>query len=172
MYEDTARDRYSAPPPKKNKKERVQGIVLLSIMLLIIASAVFFFANAGVGGGATSMVDIPPVETLLVSQTGESHIFNATVTLELSGGAAVDADALHNEVLGAITNLSYDDVSGIQGMEVVRDAVFDRLDGYIDDGEIVAIWLTDVLSGQRIERRGTGGRGRFTRFGEIFQPRN
>ena len=134
--------------PKKTKKETKTGFIIIGILVALVALAIIFAAsNAGVGQSPTQLVNIPAVETMLVSADGSAHMFGARIVLELDSTAGdVDQGLLYAEISAAIAGLSYEDVISFQGPDIIRSAVQERVSGNLTEDALVAVFLTEIAS--------------------------
>ena len=137
----------------KNKKENRQGLVLV-LVLVVIAVAGFFVVQSVFGDSeGTRMVNVPDIETHLISADGTRHMFGARVVLELDNNAPnVRGGDLHGEVLAAINALSYEDITGFYGMDMVRDAIRARLGDTFADEELVGIFFSSMVNDMSLPR--------------------
>ena len=123
-------------------------LVLLVLVLGVIGFAVTQNTAFFGGGGSTSnFVDVPVVQTHLVSDDGNLHMFGTRVVIELDIDAPdIDPDVLHNAVMAAVAGLNYEDITDYDGMENLRSAVRDRLAGSIDEEQLLGVYFAQFLS--------------------------
>jgi len=139
---------------RKKTKEAKTGLIILAIIAALVILAIIFAAvQTGQAAAATQLVAIPAVETTLVSDSGQAHRFGARVTLELNGDPGVDAAELHAEILEAIGTLSYEDIISFQGPDIIRGAVASGVNRHLAEGELVAVFLTEVITDIPMQNR-------------------
>jgi len=180
MFMNANRQRYSytpPPPPKKSKKETKIGLIVLGVIVLLVILLVVFATvsqNTGTNNSPTQLVNMPAVQTMLVSETGTTHMFGARVVLEIDNSAGdVDHVHLHRAATAAIAALSYDDIISFQGPDIIRNAVRDRVASYLGEGELIAVFLTEVMSDiPMLNRDVDRDPGRNTMFDAIFGSGN
>jgi len=158
---------------KEKAAEKRLGVIILLIIIAVVVVVAVTLGTRAITAGGTSFVEIPLVETRLTAADGTSHIFGARVAIEVEGsGTRLTSDFLHSEVLAAISVLSYDDISSFHGMNILRNVVQERLDPHFGEGELVAVYFTDVLSGVPMPSRQVDTRPRNnTVFDAIFGNR-
>jgi len=140
----------SITPPQKKKanKEKGYGIIVILILLALLVAAIAFAAVQNfLGGSPTQFVNVPVVETHLVSAGGNMHMFGTRVVIELDSDApGVDSSLLYNAVLAAVSSLSYEDITDYYGMEILRSAVYARLATSIDSDHLLGVYFAQFLS--------------------------
>ncbi|MCL2855522.1 MAG: hypothetical protein FWE21_07880 [Defluviitaleaceae bacterium] len=137
---------------------RKQTMLILLIVAVILVVAVIFLIVNQQPASPTRMVNVPDVQTRLVAEDGSTHLFGARVVLEVDRSAGnVSNQQLHREVYAAISSLSYEDISGINGITNARNAIEDRLAYTFGDGELVSVLFGDFLSGMPLPQTGSGG---------------
>ena len=141
-------ERYSPPPKKKVNKEKRYGLIVVFVLLVVLFGAIAIVTTQSfVGGSPTHFVDVPPVQTHLMAQSGETRMFGAQVVLELDNNApAISRDQLYNEILAAVSGLSYEDITGSYGMETLRNAVRTRLSHSFNEEELLGVYFAQFLS--------------------------
>jgi len=165
-----------APMRKKSSErasEKKTGLIILLLIVIAVAIVIVTLGTRAIGASGTNFVEIPLVETRLIAADGTSHMFGTRVAIEVDGGTGrLDSTFLHSEVLAAVSELSYDEIISFDGMSILRRAVRERLDPHFDEGELVAVYFTDVLSGMPMPRREIdAGPRRNSVFDAIFGPR-
>jgi len=141
---------------------RRQVVIVLIIIGVILAVGVFFVVNHQLSQFPTQMVNVPDVETRLVAENGSTHAFGARVVLEVDRSArSVSSNILHREVLAALSSLSYEQISGFDGMTVAREAIEKHLSssGTFGEDELVGVMFRDFLTGVPLPGSGGGGGG-------------
>jgi len=136
------------PPKKAANKEKRYGLIVVLLLLILLLTAIFFvITQTQAGRAAPNFVNVPVVETHLVSADGNMHMFGARVVIELENDApSVDQDILYNAVVAAISGLSYEDITDYYGMETLRSAVRDRLAFSLDEGQLLGVYFSQFLS--------------------------
>ena len=152
--------------------DRKIGLIVLLIIIVSIVVVVAFMSSRLITAG-TSFVEIPLVQTTLRAADGTSHNLGTRVALEVEGNSnRHSGDFLQREVRAAISTLSYDDITSFHGMDMLRQVVQDRLEPYFNEGELVGIYFTEVLSGMPMPSRQVDEpRRNNTVFDAIFGPR-
>jgi len=142
---------------KSSKSEKRTGLfVMLIVIALVVFAIIFVSSRNNTNADLTHFLEIPLVETTLTSESGTTHMFGARVALELETGAQTpSASYLHDVVFEAISNLSYEDITSFDGMSILRQAVRDSLEGSFAEGNLVAVYFTDVLSDAPMPSRQT-----------------
>lgn len=140
---------------KSSKAEKRIGItVILLLVAFVVFAVVFISTRASMGASPTHFMDIPLVQTAVVSNEGTSHIFGARVALEIDNNTnEPDADFLHQEILSVISGLNYEELVGANGMNILRTAVEERLSLNFSEGELVGVFFTEILSDIPMPRR-------------------
>ncbi|MCL2235724.1 MAG: hypothetical protein FWB98_04685 [Defluviitaleaceae bacterium] len=137
---------------------RRQVVVVLIVIGVILAVGVFFVVNHQLSQFPTQMVNVPDVQTRVVSQDGSTHAFGARVVLEVDRSArSVNSRTLHNEVLAALSGLSYEEITSFHGMTLAREAIEERLSGTFGEDELVGVMFRDFLTGAPLPGSGGGG---------------
>jgi len=140
-----------APPKKKPNKEKRAGLIVVIVILVVLLGTIGFAvlqSPAFFGNAPTSnFVDVPAVQTQLVSGDGGMHMFGTRVVIELDPDAPdVDPDVLYNAVRAAVSGLSYEDITDYYGMENLRSAVRTRLMGNINEDDLLGVYFAQFLS--------------------------
>jgi len=140
-----------APPKKKGSKEKKYGLIVILLLLVLLLGVIAFAAiqarQAFLSRSATHFVDVPVVETHLVSADGNMHMFGARVVIELDNDApSVHQDVLYNAVLAAVSSLSYEDIVDYYGMETLRNAVRARLSSSFSNEDLLGVYFAQFLS--------------------------
>jgi flagellar basal body-associated protein FliL len=139
-----------SPKKKKPGKERKYGIIVVLLLLVLLFGAIaivvtrpqFFF-----GGSPANFVDIPVIETHLMSADGNLHMFGTRVVIELDNNATqIDLELLYGAVSEAVSGVSYEDISAYGGMETLRNAVRTRLAQNFDEGQLLGVYFAQFLS--------------------------
>lgn len=133
------------------RKEGKAGLIVVLILTAAVVAAVVIGVSQAISAAQntreTRFVEVPLVETRVLSHGGTSHAFGARVSLEVARGANTpDGAALQSAVLDAISTLSYDDITSFDGMNLLRQAVLDKLSDSFNDGDLVAVYFTELLS--------------------------
>jgi len=160
--------------PKKTKKETKIGLIVIGIVAaLVVLAIIFATVNTGVQS-PTHLVNVPAVETVLVSDTGTAHRFGARVVLEFDNSVGdLDQTLLHSEIRAAINALSYEDITSFQGPDIIRNAVRERVSGTVAEDALVAVFLTEVMSDAPMLNRDVDREpGRNLIFDAVFGDRN
>ena len=145
-------DRYEfksiAPPKKKAHKEKRAALVVVLLFLILVLGAVAYVATQTFFSRTPShFVDVPVIETHLVSSDGNMHMFGTQVVIELEPGTAeIDRDLLYSVVSAAVNSLSYEDITDFYGMENLRNAVRARLAGSFNEDELLGVYFAQFLS--------------------------
>ena len=141
-------------------KSRKQTAIILAIIAVILLTGVIFVANTMQSQSPTRMVNVPDVQTHVVSEDGSAHLFGARVVLEVDRStSSVNNNALYNEVRSALSSLSYEEISGANGMTLAREAVEGRLAATFGEGELVGVMFRDFLTGVPLPAAPRGGGG-------------
>lgn len=160
-------ERYNFNQSKKQtvKKTKMQGIIAVLVLVFIIGVAVLAFIFGSETTSQTQLMALPTVTTHLVSQTGDTHIFNATITLELTNDITnINESDLYNTVFSVINSLSYEEIAAANGMELIRDGIRASMGNRFSEDELIGIWLTDVLDGRQLVPDRQPTNRRFTGF--------
>ncbi|MCL2573631.1 MAG: flagellar basal body-associated FliL family protein [Defluviitaleaceae bacterium] len=130
-------------------KEKRTGLIVAFVLLLILLVAIAFAITQNIfSSSPANFVRVPVVQTHVLSQDGNTHMFGAQVVIELDPDApSIDGSALYAEVLAAISSLSYEDISGFYGMDILRDAVRARVSHNLgNDIELLGVYFSQFLS--------------------------
>ena len=137
-------------PKKRPNKEKKYGLIVILIILISLAGIIAFVitqTQTFLGGGTSHFVDVPVIETHLVSQEGNLHMFGTRVVIELDNDApAIDRQQLYDVVSAAVSSLSYEDITSYYGMENLRNAVRDRLSASFSEEELLGVYFAQFLS--------------------------
>ena len=140
--------RYSTKSKVKAKNDKKSGVILIMLLLIFLTAIVIFAINQSgtIQRAAVRFVDMPPVETILLSQDGSTHRFGARVVLEVTNETQdLNEDLLHREVTAAISKLSFDDITGFDGTDIIREAVRERLAENLGVDGLVAVYLPEIM---------------------------
>ena len=130
-----------------NQNKRNTAIAVIIILGIVIIGVVFAILQINEASAPTRLVSIPMVETVLISDEGTTHSFDAQVMIEVDSSAAnINQEQLYREVFAAITSLSYEEITGFNGMENVRSAVRSRLSQSFGEGDLLGVFITDIQS--------------------------
>jgi len=131
--------------PNQNKKNT--SIAVFIILAIVLIGVIFAIMQVAEAVAPTRFVSIPLVETVLISDEGTTHSFDAQVMIEIDSSAeGISQEQLYREVFAAISSLSYEEITGFNGMENVRGAVRSRLSHSFDEGDLVGVFITDIQS--------------------------
>ena len=138
------------PPKKKVNKEKKYGLIVIFVLLALLIGVIAFVVMQTqnmLGGSTSHFVDVPVIETHLVSEEGNLHMFGTRVVIELNNDAPdIDQNLLYNAVSAAVSGLSYEDITSYYGMENLRNAVRDRLSGSFNEEELLGVYFAQFLS--------------------------
>ena len=132
--------------PRSRKRDAL-GVIAIFAVIALVATVMFFVMRQP--PAPTFMLSMPRIEEFVISDNGEMHIFGAALTLELETGASFDNAQLQGILQGAIQSMSYDEIISEDGMAILRQNIRERAEPQIE-GEIVGIFLTQVLDGHSI----------------------
>ena len=143
---------------KTKRKEGKAGFVVILVLAVVLVAAITLGVSRAMTTAqsvrTTRFVEVPLVETRVMDGYGASHVFGARVALEVEVGASTpDGATLQAAVLDAILTLNYDDIASFDGMNLLRQAVLDRLSNSFEGGGLVAIYFTELLSGMPMPSR-------------------
>jgi len=145
-------DRYEfksiAQPKKRVRKEKRAALVVALLFLVLVLGAVAYVTTQTFFSRTPShFVDVPVIETHLVSSDGNMHMFGTQVVIELEPGTAeIDRDLLYSVVSAAVNSLSYEEITDFYGMDNLRNAVRARLAGSFDETELLGVYFAQFLS--------------------------
>ena len=140
---------FNNPPPKKkvNKERRYGLIVILILLAILVAAIVLVTTQSLIESDSARFVDVPVIQTYLVAQGGDTHMFGTRVVLELDTDApTISRDVLHREIMAAVSSLSYEDITDFYGMETLRQAVFARLSSSFSEEELLGVYFAQFIS--------------------------
>jgi len=134
---------------KTASKQNKRAVAVIMVIVAIFTIAIIAFAASRSFGGMTpssSLVNLPLIETRLMSEDGGSHFFAARIVLEIDSENDIDTEFLHREAQAAINALSHDDIIAFNGTDIVRSAVRERLSRSLSSSELAGIYLTEMVS--------------------------
>ena len=158
----------------KGKRDTKTGLIVLGIIIVIIILAIMLAANAAISAAPTRLVTIPAVETHILSDAGTPHMLGTRIVLEIDNSAGdVDQDQLYDEILAAVSGLSYEEIISFHGTDIIRNAVRDRVEGHLGQDELVAVFLTEIMTDMPMLNRDVDREpNRNLMFDAIFSPRD
>lgn len=143
---------------KTKTTRKRQTIIILVLLAAILSAGLFFVVNHQLSLSPTQMLNVPDVQTRLISEDGSTHLFGARVVLEVDRSARnVSDNQLYHEVYVALSSLSYEQISSFDGTTIAREAIENRLSYTFGEDELVGVFFRDFLSGTPLP--GSGGAG-------------
>ena len=139
-----------SPQKRKANKERKYGLIVSLLFLVLLFGAITIVTTQTqlfLGGSPTHFVDVPVIQTHLISEDGNLHMFGTQVVIELDNDAPqVDQNLLYSAVLAAVSSVSYEDITGYDGMETLRNVVRTRLAQNFDEDQLLGVYFAQFLS--------------------------
>ena len=132
------------------KRSVLQTIIVLGILIIIaLLSIIFYLINRPVLS-PTVIITVPRIETTLPSETEGPQIFGTHVHLEVTRGVTFDQAEIETVLNSVISGLTYEQISSAEGMAIIREGIRERIAPDFADGDLVGIYLTNVLAGFRM----------------------
>jgi len=137
---------------EKSNESRRNVIIVVSIFVVIIAVAVGFWfisIRSDVQSSQTQMVTMPLIQTSVTSEAGGIRPFEARVTVEFDNSVRnsdIDLDRLQAQIQSVLSDLNYEDIIGMGGMNIIRNNIYNVVSTDFNEGDIHGIFITDVLN--------------------------
>lgn len=133
---------------KKANKERKSGIIVALILLILVLGVIAFAAARNFfSESPANFVNVPVIQTQLVSADGNMHMFGTRVVLELDDNAPeIDQNELYTAVMAAVSSLAYEDITDFYGMENLRSAVRHKLSDRFGEDQLLGVYFAQFLS--------------------------
>lgn len=138
----------------KRKKNNAKStlIAILVVVAIGLSSLTYFFLNPEVLNARSvsdsKIVDLPRISTKVMSEDGESHSVDASISLEFTEDTqGLSSSRLTSLVKDAVSSLEYEKMTEPGNINYIKDEVAKKLDGYVTEDQLVDVYITEIQAG-------------------------